>query len=270
MKLKHLSLSLIAACGLATPAFADVPNTTPDNATCVPGNPTSSDNYKAVKWYRDSAERVAQYNQTFSIGQEKIAQKVKKDKLKKGQWGVIFDIDDTVLDNSQYEKDHVYSCDHFTPTTFYAFTESEISTATPGSVKLTCSIQKMGGKVVFVTNRDGTFDSKVQQATVDNLKAVGLCFDSVVFSNGEKDSNKTPRFMSIAAGNYESIIATNKQLKPMKVIAYFGDNIQDFPNIKQSQAIKESPDSSFYDKFGQEYFSLPNPRYGSWEANQFN
>lgn len=265
MKINRIGLSIIASCCIAGAFAAE----TPVKSTCVLGTPTSSENYNAVKWYRDSAERVAQYNQTFSVGLEKITQRIQKDKLKQHQWGVIFDIDDTVLDNSQYEKNQVDSCGHYSPTTFYSFVESEISAATPGSVKLTCSIKQLGGHVVLVTNRDGTYDSKIQQSTVDNLKAVGLCFDSVVFANGEKDSNKTPRFNAIISGNYESIITTNSTLKPMKVIAYFGDNIQDFPNVKQSDAIKEPADSSFYAAFGQEYFSLPNPRYGSWQGNQF-
>lgn len=241
----------------------------PAKDTCVPGDAKSSYNYNATKWYRDSAEKNAQYNQIFSIGLEKVTAKVKQENLKHKNWGVILDIDETVLDNSAYEKNSVLSCQNYTSLSNYTFMEQKISTATPGASKFTCSVQKMGGKVVLVTNRDGTFDDKIKQSTVDNLKQVGICFDNVVFANGGSDNDKTPRFNAVIAGNYESIIAVNK-LKPVKVIAYFGDNIQDFPNVKQSEAIKQDPNSDFYSKFGQEYFSLPNPTYGSWEKNQFN
>ena len=53
-------------------------------------------------------------------------------------------------------------------------------------------------------------------------------------------------------------------LPPHKVIAYFGDNIQDFPNMFQADLINTSPKDSRYNKFSDGYFILPNPLYGSW------
>lgn len=264
MKLKNIIGMITIASLSITYSYAD-----DVKDTCVIGNPKSSKQYNAVKWYRDSAEKTAQYRQVFNIGLEKVTAKVKEDKLKKDKWGVILDIDETVLDNSLYEKEHVDSCTHYDPKTMYAFMEEKVSTATPGAVNFTCSVQKMGGKVVLVTNRDGTFDNKIMQATVDNLKSEGICFDNVVLANGEKDNNKTPRFESVASGNYESIVSYKKDTKGFKVIAYFGDNIQDFPNSKQADIDKLSPNDKYFDKLGQEYFSLPNPTYGSWEKNEF-
>ena len=68
----------------------------------------------------------------------------------------------------------------------------------------------------------------------------------------------------------EAVSYTHLDVYKRQVLGYFGDNIQDFPNIMQADAIKQDPNSDFYTKFGQEYFSLPNPGYGSWEHNQFN
>ena len=278
MHLKSLltSLSLASLIPLnvyALEANASSPTLTQTTAAtmpgCVPGKPETSNNYMATKWYRDSVERNAQYHQVFSIGLEKVTRKVAQEKLKNKNWGVIMDIDETVLDNSHYQKDNVLSCTNTTMPTLYANMEQAISTATPGAHNFTCSIQKNGGKVVLVTNRDGTYDDKIQSATLANLQKAGICYDTVIFANGAKDSNKTPRFNAVIAGDYSKIIAT-KPLKPLHVLGYFGDNIQDFPNIMQADAIKQDPNSDFYTKFGQEYFSLPNPGYGSWEHNQFN
>ena len=228
--------------------------------------PTSSSNYNATQWYRDSAEKTALYNQIYAIGLEKVTAKVKK--MKKDSWGVVLDIDETVLDNSEYQKRNVLSCSPYNTKTNYAFMEEKVSVAAPGAINFTCSIQKLGGRVILVTNRNGIYDDKIQEATVDNLEAQGICFDNVVFANGDDDRNKTPRFIAITKGDYSNILATEK-LAPLKVVAYFGDNIQDFPNIKQTDAIKQTPDSKYFQKFGQEYFSLPNPTYGSWEKNEF-
>jgi predicted secreted acid phosphatase len=45
------------------------------------------------------------------------------------------------------------------------------------------------------------------------------------------------------------------------VVAFVGDNIQDFPG--QSQAIRERAEEAFAE-FGARFFVLPNPMYGSW------
>jgi len=90
----------------------------------------------------------------------------------------------------------------------------------------------------------------------------------VVFADGQDDSNKTPRFNAVIKGDYSNIIATEK-LPPIKVVAWFGDNMQDFPNTKQPDAIQQDPNGKYFNKFGQEYFSFPNPTYGSWEKNEF-
>jgi 5'-nucleotidase (lipoprotein e(P4) family) len=253
----------------ASAAMAAVSTSGSHPNSCVPGEPETSANYNATKWYRDSTERNAQYNQVFTIGLEKVSAQVKAQKLKKKSWGVIMDIDETVLDNSQYEKQGVLGCSSYNAKAMYTFMEQSISPATPGAHNFTCNIQKLGGKVVLVTNRDGTFDDKIQDATIANLQHSGICFDNVIFANGSKDSNKTPRFNAVIKGDYKDIIAAEK-IKPLKVVAYFGDNIQDFPNINQKEAIKQDPNGKFFQPFGQIYFSLPNPTYGSWESNSFN
>lgn len=58
------------------------------------------------------------------------------------------------------------------------------------------------------------------------------------------------------------MIYTNK-LPAHDIIAYFGDNIQDFPAMSQEK-MKTADDSQF-DVFGSKYFILPNPMYGSWQ-----
>ena len=54
-----------------------------NHSSCIPGEPKSSANYNATKWYRDSAERNAQYNQIFALGLEKVSAQVKAQKLSK-------------------------------------------------------------------------------------------------------------------------------------------------------------------------------------------
>jgi predicted secreted acid phosphatase len=45
---------------------------------------------------------------------------------------------------------------------------------------------------------------------------------------------------------------------------WVGDNIQDFPRLRQD--VRTQGDSVFAE-FGDRFFVLPNPMYGSWERN---
>ena len=56
-------------------------------------------NADGIKWYHDSAEKKALYVQAYNMATQKISIEVATQKLKKGDWGVILDIDETVLDN---------------------------------------------------------------------------------------------------------------------------------------------------------------------------
>jgi 5'-nucleotidase (lipoprotein e(P4) family) len=235
---------------------------------CVTNQPQTSQNYDATHWYRNSAERNALYRQTYRTAYEKVQQKSRANQP--GHWGVILDVDETVLDNSQFEKDSILQCRDYDPKVNYAFMDQAVSLATPGAKHFTCGVQKLGGKVVIVTNRNGHFDQKIMPATIDNLSKVGICFDNVVFANSDSDSNKTPRFEAVARGDYSKLLSQTR-LGPLKILAYVGDNIQDFPHSKQSEILKLDPEGqTFYGKFGDEYFSLPNPTYGSWQGNPFN
>lgn len=244
MILKKVNLALFLVAGASSSVFA------------VGCNP----NVDGVKWYHVSAEKKALYHQAYNVASQKIKHEVKKDKLKKDSWGVILDIDETVLDNSANEYGNYKN---------YRFNEDMLkkgdAVATPGAAKFTHLIHELGGYVSFVTNRGGN-DKKEFDATVKNLKQQHIYFDQVLFSNkndGKEQFNKNPRFKAVQTGEYnKNLIFTNK-LPAHKVIAYFGDNIQDFPNMKQQSMQKA--DSKAFKKFGSKYFIMPNPMYGSWQ-----
>ncbi len=237
----------------------------------APQNPAIK---QAVKWYRDSAEKRAIYRQTFAIAGEYVKAQIDKDHLKPQSWGVILDIDETTLDNSSYFKNCNELADNEDDFSKYIDLK-EFSKALPGVVKFSCSVKKQGGYVSLVSNRDGAYTSgNTVAATVDNLKKQGVCFDQIVLTNRKDNptpSDKNPRFNAVEFGKYESkLMVWSNKIPPHKVIAYIGDNIQDFPKFKQSDIIKLDANDDNYNIFGHGYFILPNPLYGSWEDNQFN
>lgn len=251
-------------------AFAD------SASTCVVNQPQSSGNYQSVHWYRDSAERNAIYREVFLLGELSIKQKLKASHLQAHQWGVVLDIDETTFDDSQMLYQRVMTCAPL-KLVLNDYSQYEIhgdAIPTPGAVALTCSIQKMGGYVTLISNRDGTYTDaltgkNILARTLQNLNKTGVCYDQVILSHGF-NFDKNARFEAVQTGKYDpNVMVYNKTLPAHQVVAYFGDNIQDFPNLYQQSMIKADPNGAAYDSFGITFFALPNPMYGSWQDNGF-
>ena len=221
------------------------------------GTPLDVASTNAIKWYRDSAERNAIYHEVFLLGGNAIKQKVTKEKLKPHKWGVVFDIDETLLDNSQWNFQHDI---HGNPQEWNDFAGLGISLKTPGAAKLTNEIHKLGGYVNLVSNRPAT----ILAATEKNLKHEGIYYDQILLDTSkstEWNVDKNSRFDAIIKGKAPS------KFSSIKIIAWFGDNIQDFPHVKQAKIYKQNMHGAAYDPFGTTYFVIPNPMYGSWENN---
>ena len=86
------------------------------------------------------------------------------------------------------------------------------------------------------------------------FEARGLVYDLMLCRTGPSDKN--PRFDAVQSGLLPST------LPPLAVVAFVGDNIQDFPKL--SQAIKGAATTAFTE-FGSRFFVIPNPMYGSWQ-----
>jgi predicted secreted acid phosphatase len=204
-----------------------------------------------------------------------VEDKVKTDNLKPGTWGVSIDIDETTLDNSWYFKNCTELADD--ENDFSAFVvKPELSKALPGVIDFTKKVHELGGYVSLVSNRDGSYkydQGGVLDSTINNLKKEGVYFDQVVLANrkdSKTPSDKNPRFKSIESGNYDAaqMVWSNK-LPAHKLIAWCGDNIQDFPVFKQKNLIGVQGSSDTFDHFSNGYFMFPNPMYGSWQANEY-
>ena len=111
----------------------------------------------------------------------------------------------------------------------------------------------MGGHVVIVTNRD---DVRCEP-TRANLDRLGLEPDLVLCKPPE-ESDKNLRFERVQRGT------ASPELPALTVVAWIGDNIQDFPGL--TQGVRGDPTA--FSPFGHYYFVIPNPMYGSWERNE--
>jgi 5'-nucleotidase (lipoprotein e(P4) family) len=195
----------------------------------------------SLHWYRNSAEVRAAYQQAFITAAREL--RVLARDLPRGSWGVIMDVDETLLDNSDYATEVAA----YEETSWNLWTARQAARALPGAGTFTDVVRnELGGRVALVTNR-------VQAACADteaNLRKVGIGYDRILCMTDT--SNKNPRFAAVQAGSPES------GSPPLQILMWLGDNIGDFPQLSQN--------SGDLSAFGTRYFVLPNPVYGSWEA----
>ena len=201
-----------------------------------------------VRWFRNSAEYRALALEVYSNAATRLP--ALANGLASSTWAVIFDADETVLDNSEYQRRRAVLDSGFTDDSWTQWVNERAAVAVPGAVDFTKFVHALGGRVVIVTNRSDS----VCDATRANLAAIGVLPD-LLLCQPKGESNKNPRFQRVQDGTAETGVPA------LKVVAWIGDNIQDFPNL--TQAARNDP--AALAEFGRKYFVLPNPMYGSWQ-----
>jgi acid phosphatase len=236
------SLLLVGALGCASaPRPAASPAPIPSAATTYPTE---------LRWFRTSAEYRALVLEIYRAAGSRLA--TASQGLARGSWAVILDADETVLDNSEYQRRLGAAHARYSDSSWARWVRESAAPAVPGAAEFTRQARALGGRVVIVTNRaDSLCD-----LTRKNLGTAGIETD-LVLCQPPGESNKNPRFQRVQAGTAAA------GMPALQVLEWIGDNIQDFPML--SQATRN--DASALEAFGVRYFALPNPMYGSWEKN---
>jgi 5'-nucleotidase (lipoprotein e(P4) family) len=234
--------TLVGAC--ARPATVVTSSPTPSAATPQQTRRLPND----LRWFRNSAEYRALTTQVYRQAAVRLPDLARG--RARDSWAVILDADETVLDNSEYQRRRAVVDSAFSDATWVPWVRERAATAVPGAVDFTRLVRTMGGKVAIVTNRADSLCAE----TRENLTKVGVNAD-VVLCQPPGQSDKNPRFQRIQNG-------TGTGLPALTVVAWFGDNIQDFPGLTQ-QVMRD--DATKMNDFGSRFFVLPNPMYGSWD-----
>ena len=257
-----LAVALAAGCGGTTPpprvaapapppgATAQTPTGTPPPAT--PGavatarGPATALPH-ALRWVRDAAEYEAASRQLYRVAQAQVEQAAKTRLA--GAWGVVLDADETVISNLTFQIEN--DGKPYTEEAWTAWAKRREATPLPGAKGFLGRVRALGGKIVIVTNRR----QPICPDTEAVFKAHALVYDVMLCRTDVGDKN--PRFAAVEKGT------ASPGLLAIEVVAYVGDNIQDFPGM--TQASRGGGEAAFAD-FGRRFFVLPNPMYGSWEG----
>lgn len=203
-------------------------------------------------WFQSSAEAKALYYQAYNLAKLKIDQLKKvKSKQKKA---IVLDIDETVLNNSQYQGKLIVTKETY-PKYWNEWLESESAPALPGAVETLNYAIKNGFDVFYISNR------KVAQfdMTKRNLVKSGLPFqgdDHLLLQAEESDKTKRREVVS----------------KTHNVVLLLGDNLNDFTGIFEKKSLEARAKLTDDNRhlFGDKFIILPNPMYGDWENSVYD
>lgn len=168
---------------------------------------------------------------------------------------VILDVDETVLDNSPYEVRLLRGGTSY-PDGWDGWCDEASAEPVPGVTEFIGRARALGVEVFFVTNRK----AHLEDGTRRNLELHGLleeCDIDVVLMRGETDAwtgDKTSRREHVA--------------RTHDVVLLAGDNVGDFHAFDVEEPTNPERAASVEghaDRWGQDWFMLPNPMYGDWD-----
>lgn len=225
----------------------------PSTTTPAPASTTTTTRPlpNELAWFRRSAEYRALARQAYRVASDRLPTLSRG--LAAKSWAVILDADETILDNSEYQRRRFVLDSGYTDASWNAWVNERAATAVPGAPEFIRRVKELGGRVAVVTNRA----ESACAATRDNLRTIGVEPD-VLLCQPQGQSDKNPRFQRVENGSAAPGVPA------LEVVAWVGDNILDFPGL--SQSVRTNP-SALAD-FGLKYFILPNPLYGSWQQNR--
>lgn len=277
-------LALTACAGAPTrtlpaqsfaPATASAPVAAETAEPSKPAGPAANDNLNAVIWTQSAIEHDLIYREVYRAAHERLDAALHDrtwDALPSGERAnpvrglkpaIIFDIDETLLDNSPYQARLVRDDLEYNEFTWAQWCREEAATALPGALEFAQAAAKKGVTLFYLSNRA----RDLNDATLNNLRKAGfpiadgenvfLGLGTVVPGCEQNGSEKRCRREWVG--------------RKYRVLMQFGDQLGDFVEV-----LANTPDGRraaaepYLGWIGQRWFVLPNPTYGSWEPAQFN
>ena len=250
------AIALAAALGgCATPHRSEAPPV-----------PSAHDALHAVAWMRTSQEYAWTCRQTFRAATAQI-----EPALADASWdalppndrerlherlptAVIVDVDETVLDNSEFQARLVRERSGFDPDRWAAWVSEARASAVPGAKSFLDALAARNVRIFYVTNRG----IALRDATIANLRGAG-------FPDVSTDTVLT-RGHPVEGCQEGSAKYCRRRLvgRDYRVLMMVGDQVSDFVHAPDGRIGERSDDW-----IGQRWFVIPNPAYGGWESALF-
>ncbi len=268
------SLLTLSACKRTEPAAPPADAAAPA-APAADAKPTGAhDNLNAVAWVQTSVEYRAITTQTFRAAADHLDVALKEknwDALVPDERGnaatglkpaVVMDVDETVLDNSPYQARLIRDGKEYDEISWDQWVAEKKAKPLPGVVDFAKAAAEKGVTILYISNRA----VHLKEATLANLREAGLpvADDSVFLGLGtvlegcEQNGSEKNCRRRLAGQKY-------------RVLMQFGDQIGDFVQVEaNTRDGRQALFDEYDDWFGERWWMLPNPTYGSWEPALFN
>jgi len=153
---------------------------------------------------------------------------------------IIIDLDETVLDNSQYQVDNFIAGESFNMESWAVWVNKAEANLVPGSKEFIKFVREQNIQIIFISNR---MDERLD-ATIENLKKLKIFHEDDIFLlRLDKSDTKHIRRNEVLTGTNRM-----KTHGPFNIIMSIGDAMGDF-DLKNNDI---------------ENIVLPNPMYGKW------
>lgn len=207
----------------------------------------------AVNWYNRSGEMRACYYQAYNLAKWQLEKQLKK-AAKGKKKAVVFDIDETLLNNSPFEIKAIETGKGYSKDTWMQWVSLARAAAVPGALDFINYAKEKGVEIFYITNR------KIEEktATIKNLDSLKFPYldDAHMFFRTD-ESSKEKRRLTIG--------------KNHEILLFIGDNLADLSMIfeNRSDNLGFNIVDQNKDNFGDKFIILPNPMYGDWEMALF-
>lgn len=174
---------------------------------------------------------------------------------------VIFDVDETVLDNSPYQARAILAGEKFTAATWDRWVSEKKAQPVPGAPGFVAALRKAGVRPVFVTNRacgprpgrPGE-DCPQKADTIANLRTAGFGEvppeDLLLYKEQGWTPDKSKRRAAVAA--------------KYRIVMLVGDQLGDFVDVPAQADRTARRRLSDAGQFSSRWIMVPNPMYGGW------
>ncbi len=273
------SAFVLAACkptSFTAPDAAKAAATAPTAAPAKPDAAGADDNLNAVLWVQRSAEYQANAISLFRAAADHLDAA-----LAQANWdalvpaereqaapaaglepAVIMDIDETVLDNSPYQARLVGNGLEYDEATWDQWVAEKKAKPVPGVLEFAKAAEAKGVTILYLSNRA----VHLREATLANLREAGLPVkdDSVFLGLGT-------HVEGCEQNGSEKLCRRRLAGREYRVLMQFGDQLGDFVEV-----VANTPEAraalleEYRDWFGERWWMLANPSYGSWEPAVFN
>lgn len=208
-----------------------------------------------VAWVRQSVEYAAICRMTYREAWRAVKAAAAETE---GDWVVVLDVDETVLDNSRYQE-VLFERGIAFPEYWDDWVREEACPPVPGAVAFIDSVRSLGPRahIAYITNRNAPLEA----ATRANLDKVGLWREGdVLLCQVDRSDSKVKRRNEVKTGSGRCA-----GMGERTILALVGDQLADvtaYPEDVAPEAYRGHYRGM--PEWGTRWFILPNPMYGYW------